>query len=63
MYVGKGIITSLILMVYIMLILTYNFLHFELIEEILENWNKNLVKKIIIKRIEYDNLIENKESF
>ena len=56
------LITSLILMVYIMLILTYNFLHFELIEEILENWNKNLVKKIIIKRIEDDNLIENKES-
>ena len=55
------LISSLILMICIMLILTFNFIHFELIEEIVENWNKNLVKKIIIKRIENDNLIENKE--
>jgi len=56
------LISSLILMICIMLILTFDFLHFELIEEIIENWNKNLVKKIIIKRIENDNLIENNES-
>jgi hypothetical protein len=39
------LISSLILMICIILILTFNFIHFELIEEIVENWNKNLVKK------------------
>ncbi len=55
------LISSLILMICIMLVLTYDFFHLDLIGEILENWNKNLVKNFIIKKSENVNFSDNLE--